>query len=147
MLVGVSIYPMRPASAGDRQVLETQDKLLEYLESNPSKQFSAPEFINLHWRRNQPVSTQGIHPVWSINMVDSSINQSESAKQLGLHTTIEGQCDRWLSRDIDLFIASPHLSQRCLISLEADWEEISNVVLPNQNQLVQVFEKRDRSFN
>ena len=147
MLVGVSIYPMRPASAGDRQVLETQDKLLEYLESNPSKQFAAPEFINLHWRRNQPVSTQGIHPVWSINMVDSSINQSESAKQLGLHTTIEGQCDRWLSRDIDLFIASPHLSQRCLISLEADWEEISNVVLPNQNQSVQVFEKRDRSFN
>jgi len=80
-------------------------------------------------------------------MVDSSINQSESAKQLGLHTTIEGQCDRWLSRDIELFIASPHLSQRCLIALEADWEEISNVVLPNQNQSVQVFEKRDRSLN
>ena len=142
ILVGVSIYPMRPASAGDRQALETQDKLLEYLASNPSKTFAAPEFINLHWRRNQPISTQGIHPVWSINMIDSSINQSEPAKQLGLHTTIEGQCDRWLSRDVDLFIASPYLSQRCLTALEADWEEISNVVLPNQNQSVQVFEKR-----
>ena len=146
ILVGVSTYPIRPASAGDKQVLETQDRLLEYLASNPSITFAAPEFINLHWRRNQPVSTQGIHPVWSINMVDSSINQSESAKQLGLHTTIEGQCDRWLSREVDLFIASPHLAQRCLTALEAGWEEISNVALPNQDQSVQVFEKRNRSL-
>ena len=146
MLTAVSLYPIRPASAGDRKVLETQDRLLEYLASNPSTTFAAPEFINLHWRRNQPVSTQGIHPVWSINMIDSSINQSEPARQLGLYTTIEGQCDRWLSRDVDLFIGSPHLSQRCLKALEAGWEEVSNVSLPNQDQSVQVFEKRNRSL-
>ncbi|WP_415399123.1 hypothetical protein [Synechococcus sp. W4D4] len=147
ILAGVSFYPMRPASAGDRQVLETQDKLLEYLASDTSITFAAPEFINLHWRRNQPVSTQGIHPVWSINMIDSSINQSQPAKQLGLHTTIEGQCDRWLSREVDLFIASPHLSQRCLAALEANWEEISKVALPSQDQSVQIFAKRGHSLN
>ena len=75
-------------------------------------------------------------------MIDSSINQSEPAKKLGLHTTIERQCDRWLSREVDLFIASPHLSQRCLTALEANWEEISKVALPNQDQSVQVFEKK-----
>ena len=80
-------------------------------------------------------------------MIDSSINQSEPARQLGLYTTIEGQCDRWLSRDVDLFIASPHLSQRCLKALEAGWEEVSNVSLPNQDQSVQVFEKRNRSLS
>ena len=142
ILAGVSFYPMRPASASDRQFLETQDKLLEYLASNPSITFAAPELINLHWRRNQPVSTQGIHPVWSINMIDSRINQSEPAKKLELHTTIEGQCDRWLSRGVSLFIASPNLSQRCLTSLEANWKEISKVILSGQDQSVKIFRRK-----
>ena len=142
ILAGVSFYPIRAASAGDKQALETQDKLLEYLASNPSITFAAPEFINLHWRRNQPVSTQGIHPVWSINMIDSSINQSEPAKQLGLHTTIEDQCDRWLSKEVDLFIASPGLSRRCQKALKADWKETRNSVLSSPDKSVQVFAKR-----
>jgi len=76
-------------------------------------------------------------------MIDSSINQSEPAKQLELHTTIEGQCDRWLPREVGLFIASPHLSQRCRTALEANWEEISNVALPGLHQSVRLFRKKE----
>ena len=147
ILVGVSTYPMRPASAGDLQVLETQEKLLQYLATNPSRTFAAPEFINLHWRRNQPISTQGIHPVWSINMIDSSISQSETARQLGLDTTIEDQCDRWLSREIDLFIASPQLSQRCPALHVAGWEDISESVLSNKDRSLQFFARKNRSLD
>ena len=71
-------------------------------------------------------------------MIDGNTNQSKPAKQPELNTTIEGQWGRWLSKEADLFIASPYLSRRYLTALEANWEEISNVHLPNQDQSVQV---------
>lgn len=144
IVAGVGFYPMKPASAVDRQAIKAQEKILEYLESNPSLTFSAPEFINLHWRRNQSVSTQGIHPVWSINMLNSSINQSKPAKELGLTTTFDEQCARWLSSKIDLFISRPHLSQKCQRLLGADWEEMSELALRDKDESVQIFRQKKR---
>ena len=137
----VGFYPMKAASSVDSQAIKMQDMILEFLESNPSLTFSAPEFVNLHWRRNQSISTQGIHPVWSIQLLNSSMNKSNPAQELGLTTTTEEQCTRWLSKT-DLFISSAHLSERCSKILGTDWEEISEQALQETDTSVQIFRKK-----
>ena len=142
LVAGVTFYPIKPASANDIQVFKMQHRVLDYLASNPSMTFSAPEFINFHWRRNQPVATYGIHPVWTINMLDTSINTHKAAKELRLATTLEDQCQRWLSDSIDIFIASRTLIQKCSKSLDDSWEDIGNRSIPGTESDIRIFRRK-----
>lgn len=131
LIMIVGFYPLRAMSAGDQDFLREERSLETYLKSMPSRRFSAPELVSLHWKSNEDIQTQGIHPVWSIDILSNRLRSSNVARILNLDSDIEIQCQKWISPEVDIAIMTPPLAESCNLDSNQDWEELR---LPSQDR-------------
>ena len=129
LIMIVGFYPLKVMSIGDQDFLREEHSLETYLKSVPSQRFSAPELVSLHWKSNEDIQTQGIHPVWAIDILSNRLRTSDVARQLDLSNDIEMQCEKWMSPEVDIAIMTPQLAKACNLNANKDWEKIR---LPSQ---------------
>ena len=120
----VGFYPLKAISIEDQDFLKEERLLETYLKSMPSRRFSAPELVSLHWKSGEDVQTQGIHPVWSIDILSNRLRSSNIARILDLDSDIEIQCKKWISKEVDIAIMTPPLAESCNLDSNQDWEEM-----------------------
>ena len=131
LILIVGFYPLKAMSLGDQDFLREERSLETYLKSMPSRRFSAPELVSLHWKSNEDIQTQGIHPVWSIDILSNRLRSSNVARILNLDSDTEIQCKKWISPEVDIAIMTPPLAESCNLDSNQDWEELR---LPSQNR-------------
>ena len=131
LIMIVGFYPLKVMSIGDQDFLREEHSLETYLKSVPSQRFSAPELVSLHWKSNEDIQTQGIHPVWAIDILSNRLRTSDVARQLDLSNNIEMQCEKWMSPEVDIAIMTPQLAKACNLNANKDWEKIR---LPSQDR-------------
>ena len=131
LIMVVGFYPLKAMSLGDQDFLREERSLETYLKSMPSRRFSAPELVSLHWKSNEDIQTQGIHPVWAIDILSNRLRTSDVARQLDLSDDIELQCKKWMSPEVDIAIMTPLLAKSCNLNSRQDWEEVRQ---PSQDQ-------------
>ena len=107
------LTPNSPHSAADASVIKTQNSILSWLKDTESEQVVSPQWLTPHWISRSRIPTQGIHPEWSIGLLDRyDFKKLESVKKLDLDATWTSQCNNW-GANASLIIATPQLFERC----------------------------------
>ena len=133
----IGAYPLTNASSHDMDRLREERIALNFLRSNPSISFAAPEWISLHWKTRQPILTRGIHPVWSIEAAESSkIRSLEAAKRLSLDNDLQKNCKLWKGQSIDAVFMSQRMAKKCKITQDSEWNDKTHVHgLPDSSEM------------
>lgn len=141
MAIVTMVYPLKPPGHIDAKILEASDSVLAYLKSREGAQFSAPEDVRYHWVLGQRISTRGIHPVWSIEVLESDIVNGSHAKVLGLDGTTEEVCESWV-QGRNIFVGSSKLVSKCHFRQRKDWIDVTSSILDDDNSVdVRIYER------
>lgn len=107
------LTPNSPHSAADASIIKTQNSILSWLKDTESEQVVSPQWLTPHWISRSRIPTQGIHPEWSIGLLDRyDFKKLESVKKLDLDATWTSQCNNW-GANASFIIATPQLFERC----------------------------------
>ena len=87
--------------------------------------FQSPEWLGPHWRLHSPQATKAVHPVWSLQILDSPLNQAASVRALGLGSSWPARCAEWLAAKPTVLVVSPGTAARCRLEQRQEWRNIS----------------------
>ena len=121
--------PSNPHSDSDSLVIENRRKILSWIDDMNSMQVVSPTWLTPQWVQKDPLPTKGIHPEWSIGLLDRySFKDLEVVKKLGLSIDWENQCKTW-EDSASIFIGTQELYQRCKFSNFKEVNEFSKYPL------------------
>ena len=139
----IMAYPLTDASSEDINRLREERIALNYLRNSPSISFAAPEWISLHWKRNQPILTTGIHPAWSIEAAESSkIRSIEAAKRLSIANDLNENCKIWTGSSIDTVFMSKRVAEKCNLTRNPEWADKTTTHGLPVNSKIRLFERQ-----
>ena len=121
--------PSNPHSDSDSLVIENQRKILSWIDDMNSMQVVSPTWLTPQWVRKDSLPTKGIHPQWSIDLLDRySFKNLEVVKKLGLNIDWPTQCKNW-ENSAYIFIGPHELYERCMFSNFKEVNEFSKYPL------------------
>jgi hypothetical protein len=142
LLLAELLYPLKPLSALDQRRVRDEALLVHWLRHHAPVDFQSPEWIGPHWRLHGPQATRAVHPVWSIQILDSPLNQTASVEALGLRSSWPERCSEWLVAKPTVFVVSPGTAARCQLALDQDFRDITAVVGLSSGSDFRVFRRR-----
>ena len=108
--------PSNPHSDSDSLIIENRSKILSWIDNAYSMQVVSPTWLTPQWVQKDPLPTKGIHPEWSIGLLDRySFKDLEVVKKFGLSIDWKTQCKTW-EDSASIFIGSQELYERCKFS-------------------------------
>jgi hypothetical protein len=99
--------------------------LVQWLGRHSPGRFQSPDWIGPHWRLHTSQATKAVHPVWSLQLLDSPLNQAASVRALGLASRWPDRCAEWLAAQPTVLVASPGTAARCQLDQRPDLRDIS----------------------
>jgi hypothetical protein len=144
LLVAVLLYPLKPLSAQDQRRVRDEARLVSWLSRHSPGGFQSPEWIGPHWRLHNPQATKAVHPVWSLQILDSPLNQAASVAALGLQSSWPERCAEWLAAKPAVLVVSPGTAARCQLAQRQDLRNITNQVGLSAGGAFMVFSQPSR---
>ena len=107
------LSPANGHSRTDAITIGNQNKMLAWIKDNNLKGIVSPMWLTPQWTTWSKVPTHGIHPEWSIGLLDRyDFKNLKVAKEFGLASSWESQCALWES-EATVFIATQEIFDRC----------------------------------
>ena len=107
------LSPSNPHSDSDSLIIKNQREVLSWVINNNEEQVVSPMWLTPHWVQRNEVPTKGIHPEWSIGLLDRfGFKRLSVVKKFGLDVDWNSQCSRW-EENASVFIASQWLFDKC----------------------------------
>jgi len=107
------LSPTNGHSRADAITLENQNQMLAWIKEKDLKGIVSPMWLIPQWTTWSKVPTQGIHPEWSIGLLDRhNFKNLKVAKEFGLVSSWGSQCALWES-EAAVFIATQEIFDRC----------------------------------
>ena len=111
--ISLLFSPRNPHSYVDSIIIENQRKILSWISDAGSTQVVSPMWLTPHWVFRARVPTKGIHPEWSIGLLDRyEFKGLKVAKQFGLDVDWNSQCNAW-ENNASIFIGTQEIYERC----------------------------------
>lgn len=144
LLAAVLFHPLKPLSALDHQRLRDEALLVRWLGQHSPGRFQSPDWLGPHWRLHTPQATKAVHPVWSLQLLDSPLNQAASVRSLGLANTWPDRCAEWLATQPTALVLRPGTAARCPWDQHPKVRDISQRVGLSPASDFRVFSMTDR---
>jgi hypothetical protein len=125
LVVAVLFHPLKPLSALDQRRVQDEATLVRWLGRHSPGRFQSPDWLGPHWRLHSPQVTKAVHPVWSLQLLDTPLNQAASVRALGLASRWPERCAAWLTTPTTVLVLSPGTAARCQLEQRRDWANIS----------------------
>ena len=111
--ISLLLSPRNPHSYTDSITIENQRKILSWISDTGSTRVVSPMWLTPHWVLRTGVPTKGIHPEWSIGLLDRyEFKGLKVAKQFGLDIDWNSQCNAWES-NASIFIGTQEIYEKC----------------------------------
>ena len=111
--ISLLFSPRNPHSEADSIIIENQRKILSWISEANSTQVVSPMWLTPHWVLRTNVPTKGIHPEWSIGLLDRyEFKGLKVAKQFGLDVDWHSQCNTW-ENNASIFIGTQEIYEKC----------------------------------
>jgi hypothetical protein len=115
LCLGLLLSPANGHSRTDAITIENQQKILAWIEKNNLRGIVSPMWLTPQWTTWSKVPTHGIHPEWSIGLLDRyNFKNLKVAKEFGLASSWDSQCALWESKS-SVFIATQEIFDKCKI--------------------------------
>ena len=116
------LSPINPHSNADKLVIENRREIHAWISSTRPKDIVSPLWLTPIWTTKSSVPTKGIHPEWTIGLLDRyEFKKIPAVQRLGLDPTWEDHCKAWRDNALTL-IASQELYDKCSFQ---DFKEVS----------------------
>ena len=121
--------PHNPHSNSDALVIKNRLMILSWLDDTDSSQVVSPTWLTPQWVQRSPLPTKGIHPEWSIGILDRyDFKDLEVVKKFGLNLDWNSQCKNWEDRT-SVFIGTQDLYEKCKFRNFKEVNEFSKYTL------------------
>ena len=116
------LSPMNQHSDADNLVIENRRAIHSWIASTRPQDIVSPLWLTPIWTTKGSVPTKGIHPEWSIGLLDRyEFKKVPAVQRLGLDLTWENHCKAWRDNAVTL-IASQEIYDKCSFQ---DFKEVS----------------------
>ena len=116
------LSPINPNSNADSLVIENRRVIHAWITSTRPRDIVSPIWLTPIWTTKSSVPTKGIHPEWTIGLLDRyEFKKIPAVQRLGLNPTWESNCKAWRDHAVTL-IASQEIYDRCSFQ---DFKEVS----------------------
>lgn len=117
------LSPINPHTNADSLVIENRRAIHSWINSASPKDIVSPLWLTPIWTTKEgSVPTKGIHPEWTISLLDRyKFKKIPAVQRLGLDPTWESHCKVWRDNAITI-IASQEIYDRCSFQ---DFKEVS----------------------
>ena len=90
--------------------------IMSWLENRTPMQVVSPTWLTPQWVQRSPLPTKGIHPEWSIGLLDRhDFKGLDVVKKFGLSLDWKSQCKNW-EDSASVFIGTKELYEKCSFS-------------------------------
>ena len=90
--------------------------ILSWLDDTSSTHVVSPTWLTPQWVQRSPLPTKGIHPEWSIGLLDRyDFKELAVVKKFGLSLDWTSQCKNW-EDSASVFIGTQELYEKCQFS-------------------------------
>lgn len=117
------LSPINPHSSADSLAIENRRAILSWIHSTNPNNIVSPVWLTPVWTTKSEVLTKGIHPEWSVSLLDrNEFKKLPVVQRLKLNPTWDSQCKVWEDRALTL-IAPQNIYDKCSF---LDFKEVSN---------------------